>query len=100
MDHTTDSSYLGDSTRASLGMTTVDYSSNNIMVSNGNRTSLNGISLNGTSHHYTNGTTHAYSNSYANGTEDEQLEEDDEEITPAELIEKLQNVLFWKLCHF
>ncbi len=83
MDHTTDSSYMADSTRASLSMT-MDYS-NNTLVSNGNTTSYNGTT------HYTNGT-HNYSNSYANG-EDEEIEEDDEEeITPAELIEKLQQV--------
>ena len=93
MEHTSDS-YLEDSTRASLGgMTTMDYTNNHTLMTN-NRTSLNGTASYTNGHsRATNGTTYDYTNSYVNGGEDEELEEDDEEeITPAELIEKLQHV--------
>jgi hypothetical protein len=99
MDHTgSDSTYMEESTRASLGtMNRTSLNGGSVSYLNGTASFLNGHS------HTMNGTSYQ---SYANG-EDEELEEeedDEEEITPAELIEKLQQVqaIYFSFCviHF
>ena len=79
-----DNTLGSNNTRASLS-TTVNNYSDLTYATNGNRT-MNGSIINA---HHTNGTTASYAYDYEEGNDDEE----EEEITPSELIEKLQQVL-------